>query len=182
CRSRLHSRQDAVIVRVADAQVSSSFFFSATPSHCLASGGAAFFSVITGHFLDSSAFSFLNSSWPAGTSSSEKIASTGHSGSHSVQSMHSSGSITRKLGPSWKQSTGHTSTQSVYLHLIHASVTTNVIEQNLSANRRDSWGAIFCPIRTGGAFLPRSTVPHPRHGPRRSGAGHTRCSEMRGRP
>ena len=43
-------------------QVSSSFFFSATPSHCLASGGAAFFSAITGHFFDRSALSFLNSS------------------------------------------------------------------------------------------------------------------------
>src|SRR5712672_765385 len=55
------------------------------------------------------------------------MASTGHSGSHSVQSMHSSGSMTRKLGPSWKQSTGQTSTQSMYLHLMQLSVTTNVI-------------------------------------------------------
>src|SRR5690606_402439 len=43
---------------------------------------------------------------------------------HRVQSMHSSGSITRKFGPSWKQSTGQTSTQSVYLHLMQFSVTT----------------------------------------------------------
>src|SRR6202041_2044974 len=55
------------------------------------------------------------------------MASTGHSGSHSVQSMHSSGSITRKFGPSWKQSTGHTSTQSIYLHLMQLSVTTNAM-------------------------------------------------------
>src|SRR2546423_13959288 len=41
--------------------------------------------------------------------------------------MHSSGSMTRKFGPSWKQSTGHTSTQSVYLHLMQFSVTTNGI-------------------------------------------------------
>src|ERR1043165_1782377 len=41
--------------------------------------------------------------------------------------MHSSGSITRKFGPSWKQSTGHTSTQSVYLHLMQVSVTTKVM-------------------------------------------------------
>src|SRR6478672_11898446 len=66
----------------------------------------------------------MKCSWPAGTSSSGKIAFAGHSGSHSVQSMHSSGSITRKFGPSWKQSTGHTSTQSVYLHLMQFSVTT----------------------------------------------------------
>src|ERR1700704_6973287 len=55
------------------------------------------------------------------------MASTGHSGSHSVQSMHSSGSITRKFGPSWKQSTGQTSTQSMYLHLMQLSVTTNAM-------------------------------------------------------
>src|SRR3546814_15722221 len=47
--------------------------------------------------------------------------------SHSVQSIHSSGSITRKFGPSWKQSTGQTSTQSVYLHLMQFSVTTKVM-------------------------------------------------------
>src|SRR5260370_23785084 len=55
------------------------------------------------------------------------MASTGHAGSHSVQSMHSSGSITRKFGPSWKQSTGQTSTQSIYLHLMQLSVTTNAM-------------------------------------------------------
>ena len=33
--------------------------------------------------------------------------------------------MTRKFGPSWKQSTGQTSTQSVYLHLMQFSVTTN---------------------------------------------------------
>src|SRR5271168_1464817 len=55
------------------------------------------------------------------------MASTGHSGSHRVQSMHSSGSMTRKLGPSWKQSTGQTSTQSMYLHLMQLSVTTNAM-------------------------------------------------------
>ena len=50
----------------------------------------------------------MNSIWSSGTSSSSKIALAGHSGSHSPQSMHSSGSITKKLGPSKKQSTGHT--------------------------------------------------------------------------
>src|SRR4051812_37768392 len=70
----------------------------------------------------------MKCSCPAGTSSSGKIAFAGHSGSHSVQSMHSSGSITRKFGPSWKQSTGQTSTQSVYLHLMQFSVTTKGME------------------------------------------------------
>ena len=41
-----------------------------------------------------------------------------------LQSMHSSGSMARKFGPSRKQSTGQTSTQSVYLQRIQASVTT----------------------------------------------------------
>src|ERR1041385_8445986 len=52
------------------------------------------------------------------------MASTGHSATQSVQSMHSSGSITRKFGPSWKQSTGQTSTQSVYLQRMEFSITT----------------------------------------------------------
>src|SRR5688572_10803652 len=41
--------------------------------------------------------------------------------------MHSSGSMTRKFGPSWKQSTGQTSTQVMYLHLMQFSVTTKVM-------------------------------------------------------
>ncbi|CKW14297.1 Uncharacterised protein [Mycobacterium tuberculosis] len=44
-----------------------------------------------------------------------------------AQSMHSSGSITSMLGPSRKQSTGQTSTQSVYLQRMQASETTWVI-------------------------------------------------------
>src|SRR5690606_20085529 len=50
--------------------------------------------------------------------------------------MHSSGSITRKFGPSWKQSTGHTSTQSVYLHLMQFSVTTKGISRRIHGVRR----------------------------------------------
>src|SRR5262249_14590792 len=55
------------------------------------------------------------------------MALTGHSGMQTAQSMHSSGSITSMLGPSRKQSTGQTSTQSVYLHLMQDSVTTWVM-------------------------------------------------------
>src|ERR687893_3013037 len=51
-----------------------------------------------------------NGSHLSGSASSGKIASTGHSGSHAPQSMHSSGSITRMRSASWMQSTGHTST------------------------------------------------------------------------
>src|SRR5207249_9599020 len=47
----------------------------------------------------------------SGSASSGKIASTGHSGSHAPQSMHSSGSMTRMRSASWMQSTGQTSTQ-----------------------------------------------------------------------
>jgi len=40
-------------------QRSRSLTLSLTPSHCLASAGASFFSLMTGHFLASSAFSSL---------------------------------------------------------------------------------------------------------------------------
>src|SRR5690348_11947665 len=109
------------------AYFSSSGSLFGLPSHSLASGGGSLRSVSTGQLLASSAFNAMYCSWPAGTSSSGKIALAGHSGSHNVQSMHSSGSIARKFGPSWKQSTGHTSTQSVYLHFTQLSVTTKVI-------------------------------------------------------
>ena len=106
---------------------SNNFALSGFPFHSSASGSGDCTSVITGHCLANSAFSWMNISCPSGNSSSAKIALAGHSGSHNVQSIHSSGSITKKLGPSWKQSTGHTSTQSVNLHLIQFSVTTKVI-------------------------------------------------------
>src|SRR5918996_6055705 len=53
----------------------------------------------------------MNGAHFSGSASSGKIASTGHSGSHAPQSMHSSGSITRIRAASWMQSTGQTSTQ-----------------------------------------------------------------------
>ena len=46
----------------------------------------------------SSALSAVNCCWSAGTSSSAKIASTGHSATHSVQSMHSSGIDDEEIG------------------------------------------------------------------------------------
>src|SRR3546814_5278943 len=108
-------------------------------SQSLFSGGYSCFSVITGHSLVSSAFSSLKSACSAGRSSSAKIALAGHSGSHSVQSIHSSGSITRKFGPSWKQSTGQTSTQSVYLHLMRSEEHTSELQSLM----RISY-AVFC--------------------------------------
>src|SRR5213592_1514418 len=88
--------------------------------------------------LASSALRAMNSRWVSGTSSSAKIASTGHSGTHKVQSMHSSGSMISMLGPSRKQSTGHTSTQSVYLHLMQLSVTTYAMVRTSPPGPNDS--------------------------------------------
>ena len=51
------------------------------------------------------------------------IASTGHSGSQTPQSMHSSRWITSMFSPSQKQSTGHTSTQSMVLQRMQLSLT-----------------------------------------------------------
>jgi hypothetical protein len=50
-----------------------------------------------------------------------KDPSTGHSGSHAPQSMHSSGSITYMRPTSWMQSTGQTSTQERSLISMHGS-------------------------------------------------------------
>src|SRR5690606_28495478 len=80
-----------------------------------------------GQAVASSALSAMYDSWPAGTSSSAKMASTGHSGMQTAQSMHSSGSMTSMFGPSRKQSTGQTSTQSVYLQRMQDSTTTWVM-------------------------------------------------------
>lgn len=87
-----------------------------TPFIASASSKPGFRLVITGHSLARRAFKAIKCCWSAGTSSSAKIASAGHSATHSVQSMHSSGLIAKKFGPSTKQSTGQTSTQSVNLH------------------------------------------------------------------
>src|SRR5215212_10102020 len=71
------------------------------------------------------------------------MAFTGHSGMHTAQSIHSSGSMISMFGPSRKQSTGHTSTQSVYLHLMQDSVTTCVISSFSSYRRNGSHAAVF---------------------------------------
>src|SRR5713101_9309647 len=62
-----------------------------------------------------------NGSHLSGSASSGKIASTGHSGSHAPQSMHSSGSMMRIRPASWMQSTGQTSTQERSLMSMHGS-------------------------------------------------------------
>src|SRR6186997_3271203 len=64
----------------------------------------------------------MNGSIASGTASSGKIASTGHSGSHAPQSMHSSGSITSIRSDSWMQSTGQTSTHERSFTSMHGSV------------------------------------------------------------
>src|ERR1700689_4653609 len=59
------------------------------PSHALASAGGSFLAVIFGHCLANSAFTLNHFSTPVSVSG--LIASTGHSGSQTPQSMHSSG-------------------------------------------------------------------------------------------
>src|SRR3954454_758170 len=68
-----------------------------------------------------------NGSHLSGSASSGKIASTGHSGSHAPQSMHSSGSINRMRSASWMQSTGHTSTHERSLMSMQGSAMMYVI-------------------------------------------------------
>src|SRR5215203_687122 len=63
--------------------------FAGTPSQSLASGGASFLTVILGQDLANSALIPSHFSRPGSVSG--LIASTGHSGSHTPQSMHSSG-------------------------------------------------------------------------------------------
>src|SRR6516225_3412450 len=71
---------------------------SGFPSHSLESGGGAFLTVIFGQILAYSAFSDSHFSSPG--SLSALMASTGHSGSQTPQSMHSSGWMTSIFSPS----------------------------------------------------------------------------------
>src|SRR5277367_1511804 len=70
----------------------------ATPSHSLASAGGSFLAVIFGHDLAYSALTVSHFSTPGSVSG--LIASTGHSGSQTPQSMHSSGWMTSIFSPS----------------------------------------------------------------------------------
>src|SRR3569832_1089075 len=101
-------------------------FFS-MDAHASASLGAYLRLLIIGHCVASSAFNGMNCNWLVGTSVSSNIAATGHSMTHRVQSMHSSGAMASMFGPSRKASTGQTSTQSVYLHRIQQTETTCVM-------------------------------------------------------
>src|SRR5215208_7763944 len=76
----------------------------------------------------------MNGSHLSGSASSGNIASTGHSGSHAPQSMHSSGSITRMRSAWWMQSTGQTSTQERSLMSMQGSAMMYVTR---SLSRRD---------------------------------------------
>src|SRR6516225_9152408 len=92
---------------------------SGFPSHAFQSSGGAFLTVIFGQIFAYSAFNDSHFSRPGSVSA--LIASTGHSGSQTLQSMHSSGWMTSMFSPSWKQSTGHTSTQSIVLQRMQLS-------------------------------------------------------------
>ena len=71
---------------------------SGFPSHSLKSGGGAFLTVICGQIFAYFAFSDNHSSSPGSVSGF--MASTGHSGTQTPQSMHSSGWITSMFSPS----------------------------------------------------------------------------------
>src|ERR1700733_103293 len=68
------------------------------PTKSLASAGESFFWVIFGQDLAYSLFTSSHFSRPGSVSG--LMASAGHSGSHTPQSMHSSGWITSMLSPS----------------------------------------------------------------------------------
>src|SRR5690606_35890049 len=69
-----------------------------TPSHSLASAGGSFLAVILGHCEAYSVLTWSHLSSPGSVSG--LIASAGHSGSHTPQSMHSSGWMTSMFSPS----------------------------------------------------------------------------------
>src|SRR3569832_92202 len=69
-----------------------------TPSNSFASAGESFFWVIFGQVLAYSVFTSSHFSSPGSVSG--LIASAGHSGSHTPQSMHSSGRMTSMFSPS----------------------------------------------------------------------------------
>src|SRR5499427_3276874 len=71
---------------------------SGFPSHSLESAGGAFLAVIFGQIFAYFAFSDNHSSSPGSVSGF--MASTGHSGTQTLQSMHSSGWITSMFSPS----------------------------------------------------------------------------------
>src|SRR5229473_8316910 len=71
---------------------------SAFPSHSFQSGGGTFLTAIFGQIFAYSAFSDSHFSSPG--SISALMASTGHSGSQTPQSMHSSGWMTSIFSPS----------------------------------------------------------------------------------
>src|SRR5258707_7671396 len=71
---------------------------SGFPSHSLESGGGGFFIVMFGQTFANSVFSRNHFSSPGSVSG--LIASTGHSGTQTPQSMHSSGWMTSMFSPS----------------------------------------------------------------------------------
>src|SRR5438874_11026274 len=87
-----------------------------------------------------------NGSHFSGSASSGKIASTGHSGSHAPQSMHSSGSMTRIRAASWMQSTGQTSMHDLSLMSIHGSAMTYVTSGALFYGREQPTDQFTRPL------------------------------------
>src|SRR5215475_11832931 len=86
-----------------------------------------------------------NGSHFSGSASSGKIASTGHSGSHAPQSMHSSGSMMRIRSNSWMQSTGHTSTHERSLMSMQGSAMMYVTGASLATQSGVAYGVSAAP-------------------------------------
>src|SRR5580704_8567103 len=73
-------------------------YLPGTLSHSLASAGGSFLATMLGQTFENSALTLNHFSSPGSVSG--LIASTGHSGSHTPQSMHSSGWMTSIFSPS----------------------------------------------------------------------------------
>src|SRR5215469_2665734 len=87
-----------------------------TPSQSLASAGGSRLTVILGQDFAYSAFNSNHFSSPGSVSG--LIASAGHSGSQTPQSIHSSGCMPRMFSPSSKQYPGHSSKHYQQLELM----------------------------------------------------------------
>src|SRR5690606_31448149 len=98
-----------------------------------------------------------------------------HSATQRLQSIQVSGLITRKLGPSWKQSVGQTSTQSVYLQRMQFSVTTKVMAVSLTLGGSCRPASANGAGRGGGQAAASSFEMAQRASFRTSGSGSSRA-------
>src|SRR5579875_27322 len=91
-------KQDIDIQRFPGFALNADSYFPGLPFHSSASGGTSPLRVILGQVAEYSRL--ISSHLPTSPSVSGLIASAGHSGSHTPQSMHSSGWMTSMFSPS----------------------------------------------------------------------------------